>query len=381
MNVKNLLSLIDQTTYIMRPYSLLCALLSLPLFAQAQTSLFLQSLPARLAAPMTDSLVWRAHVELPAPRRVMQSFDITTDSTLYLSQLGAFENHIPGRTHSHEIYILELPLQATSPTACMTLRYFGHAANIAVEERPAARYVWCDSNATCLDGEYWESCTVSRFAFEAGAVLDFCGGDTFYLDDSAFNLLPAVNVEADLLSLSYRKRDGTHGFCHFRLSEALALPDTTILRERCWGGEAVGESRQCRERAIRCKDLRRLQPVAAFTLAHGTDPLTDFCSYPFQGFDIDGHYCYLFEGAGNGNKPTNGPSHARLTVTTLRGEVLYWRLPLEAYSDRAGLAACNITDSGYVEAEGVKRKGDRLWVGAASRCLTDAIRRANVLCY
>ena len=42
-------------------------------------------------------------------------------------------------------------------------------------------------------------------------------------------------------------------------------------------------------------------------MPHGEDTARDFCSYPFQGFDVDGRCCYLFEGAGNGNKPANGP--------------------------------------------------------------------------
>lgn len=341
---------------------------------------FVSSLPDRLARPMDDSLAVVRNVRLLAPRRVMQSFDVTADTTFYISQLGANERHEPGRTHSHEIYIFELR-PGCEELSCMTLRYFGHGANIAVEEHGDIRYVWCDSNATRIDGEYWESCTVSRIAFTADTEYEAYGGDTFYLADDCFNLLPAVDPRHDLLTLSFRKRQNEHGFRHFRLSEALALPDTTLYVVRSWGGERIGEQEQTALRAIRCKDLRRLTPVGEFYLAHGDDTARDFCSYPFQGFDVDGSHCYLFEGAGNGNKAANGPSNARLTVTTLDGTIVAWRIPLAAYSDMEGLRAQGITDTGYAEAESVKRKGDRLWVGLAARRSTDPVRRANLLRY
>ncbi len=367
---------------VMKRHLLLLCLLAVVRPAAAQNAVpdFVHSLPERLARPLADTLVALRDLELLAPRRVMQSFDVTADTTFYISQLGAVEKHTPGRTHSHEVYIFEVrPHRDTMPR--MTLRYFGHGANIAVEERDGIRYVWIDSNATRIEGEYWQSCTVSRIPFRRGAVCDHDGGETFYLGDGCFNLLPAVDRAHDLLSISYRMADGTHGFRHFRLGEALSLPDTVLRVVRTWGGERTGEHERTEERTIRCKDLRRLTPLEEFLLPHGTDTARDFCSYPFQGFDVDGRYCYLFEGAGNGNKPANGPSNARITVTTLDGRVVHWRLPVGAYSDREGLRSLGLTDTGYAEAEGIKRKGDRLWLGAATRRSADPIRRANLFCY
>ena len=364
-----------------RLFLLLC-LLAAACSAATQTAApdFAGSLPERLARPLDDTLVVLRNLELLAPRRVMQSFDVTADTTVYISQLGAFEKHLPGRTRSHEVYVFEIRSGCdTMPR--MTLRYFGHGANIAVEECGGVRYVWIDSNATRIEGEYWQSCTVSRVPFRAGAVYDHDGGETFYFDDGCFNLLPAVDAAHNLLSISYRKADGTHGFRHFRLDEALSLPDTVLRIVRTWGGEQIGECERPEQRTIRCRDLRRLVPLGGFILPHGEDTARDFCSYPFQGFDIDDRSCYLFEGAGNGNKPANGPSNARITVTTLDGGIVHWRLPVAAYSDREGLRALGLTDTGYAEAEGIKRKGDRLWLGAATRCSADPVRRANLFRY
>ena len=207
-----------------------------PAAAQTAVSGFVRSLPERLARPLDDTLVVLRDLELLAPRRVMQSFDVVSDSTIYISQLGAFENHVPGRTRSHEVYVFEVrPGCDTMPR--MTLRYFGHGANIAVEECGGTRYVWIDSNATRVGGEYWQSCTVSRVPFRAGSCCDHDGG------------------------------------------------------------------------------------------------------------------------------------------------IVHWRLPVGAYSDLEGLRALGLTDTGYAEAEGIKRKGDRLWLGVATRRSADAVRRANLLRY
>ena len=367
---------------VMKRLFLLLCLLAAACYAAAQTAApdFAGSLPERLARPLDDTLVALRNLELLAPRRVMQSFDVTADTTVYISQLGAFEKQLPGRTRSHEVYVFEIR-SGCDTMSRMTLRYFGHGANIAVEECGGVRYVWIDSNATRIEGEYWQSCTVSRVPFRAGAVYDHDGGETFYFDDGCFNLLPAVDVAHNLLSISYRKADGTHGFRHFRLDEALSLPDTVLRIVRTWGGEQIGECERTEQRTIRCRDLRRLVPLGGFILPHGEDTARDFCSYPFQGFDIDDRSCYLFEGAGNGNKPANGPSNARITVTTLDGGIVHWRLPVAAYSDREGLRALGLTDTGYAEAEGIKRKGGRLWLGAATRRSADPVRRANLFRY
>ena len=79
-----------------------------PAAAQTAVSGFVRSLPERLARPLDDTLVVLRDLELLAPRRVMQSFDVVSDSTIYISQLGAFENHVPGRTRSHEVYVFEV---------------------------------------------------------------------------------------------------------------------------------------------------------------------------------------------------------------------------------------------------------------------------------
>ena len=281
-----------------------------PAAAQTAVSGFVRSLPERLARPLDDTLVVLRDLELLAPRRVMQSFDVVSDSTIYISQLGAFENHVPGRTRSHEVYVFEVrPGCDTMPR--MTLRYFGHGANIAVEECGGTRYVWIDSNATRVGGEYWQSCTVSRIPFRAGTCCDHDGGETFYFDDGCFNLLPAVDRAHDLLSISYRKADGTHGFRHFRLSEALELPDTVLRVVRTWGGERSGECERTEERAIRCRDLRRLIPVGGFLMPHGEDTARDFAVIPSRASTSTAAAVISSKVPATAtNRPTAPPMHA-----------------------------------------------------------------------
>lgn len=362
-------------------FLLLCALVAAHCSSERSSSSdFVASLPERLARPLDNELVALRDLELLAPRRVMQSFDVTADNTIYISQLGTYEGHVPGRTRSHEVYVFEVrPDADTMPY--MTFRYFGHSANIAVEEADGDRYVWIDSNGSRVDGEYNWTCTVSRIPFRAGTVCDHDGGETFYVGEGCICVLPAVDRAHDLLSILRLQTDGKFDFRFFRLSEVFALPDTVVHVERTWGGELVGECERTEQRAIRCRDLRQLKPLSEFVMPHEDDKASDFCSYPFQGFDIDDRYCYIFEGNGNRNDPANGPSNARITVTTHDGSIVHWRLPVAAYSDMEGFRQLGLTDTGYAEAEGIKRKGDRLWVGVAIRRSADAVRRANLFCY
>ena len=53
-----------------------------PAAAQTAVSGFVRSLPERLARPLDDTLVVLRDLELLAPRRVMQSFDVVSDSTI-----------------------------------------------------------------------------------------------------------------------------------------------------------------------------------------------------------------------------------------------------------------------------------------------------------
>ena len=237
-----------------------------PAAAQTAVSGFVCSLPERLARPLDDTLVVLRDLELLAPRRVMQSFDVVSDSTIYISQLGAFENHVPGRTRSHEVYVFEVrPGCDTMPR--MTLRYFGHGANIAVEECGGTRYVWIDSNATRVGGEYWQSCTVSRVPFRAGSCCDHDGGETFYFDDGCFNLLPAVDRAHDLLSISYRKADGTHGFRHLPVD----VGGVGAARHDAPRRADVGRRTVGRVRAYR----RAGDPLSGFAAAHTGRRLSD----------------------------------------------------------------------------------------------------------
>ena len=68
-----------------------------PAAAQTAVSGFVRSLPERLARPLDDTLVVLRDLELLAPRRVMQSFDVVSDSTIYISQLSLIHISEPTR--------------------------------------------------------------------------------------------------------------------------------------------------------------------------------------------------------------------------------------------------------------------------------------------
>ena len=309
----------------------------------------------------------------------MQSFDVVSDSTIYISQLGAFENHVPGRTRSHEVYVFEVRpgcdtmpphdaplLPGTAPTS---------------PSRSAAAPATSGSTAMprASEGEYWQSCTVSRVSVPCRLVLRPRRRRDFLFRRRVFQ--PAAGRRSGARpALDLLPQGGRNA----RLPPLPPLGGVGAARHDAPRRADVGRRTVGRVRAYR----RAGDPLSGFAAAHtgrrllmphGEDTARDFCSYPFQGFDVDGRCCYLFEGAGNGNKPANGPSDARITVTTLDGGIVHWRLPVGAYSRSRRTSCAGADRYGICRGRGIKRKGDRLWLGVATRRSADAVRRANLL--
>lgn len=115
-----------------------------------------------------DKLVYSADVSLVAPYRVMQSFDIDSDNNIYYSQIGAAKGFVQGKTKAHQVYIIKARPNENA-SEYMTLTYFGHGTQLAIEEEEDEVYAWIGSNASKYDsGEYWDAQSVSRIRYESG---------------------------------------------------------------------------------------------------------------------------------------------------------------------------------------------------------------------
>ena len=321
-----------------------------------------------LSQTFSKALVYSQSVYLER-NSVMQCFDVENDGTLWYMQLGGNDPEL--------IYVLRgTPNQ--SPRDFMTLRWFGHGTNFAVEESGADRYIWVGSNGNKLsDGSYSQSNTVSRVKYEAGKRIDLSSGETFFIKNK-WNVHPAIDTKNDVLCIT-ASTTGVRDFYFYRLSEALATPLSRVtLRKQTYGGEDADTPQKTETRTIEAHDLTSVTPIGSFTTS--IPGIGNLCQYDFQGFDVQDGLLYFFEGEAVNKQPK---SIAFVTVLDMTGRIVVPRTRIQAIEDEAALVAAGICGSdakGYMEAEGIKMKHGNLYLGFASHG-PGAKRWANVFRY
>ena len=162
----------------------------------------------------------------------------------------------------------------------------------------------------------------------------------------------------------------------YRLSEARALPIEDIVLNPCtFGGESGNPyhpTEQTVTYTVKARDLRKLTPLGRFT----NPGLEDV---PSQGFDINDGKFYQAAGLGNNNDGQD-ESVAYLTIKNIHGEVIEPTTRIEAIRNMKALNLFGVTDTGYMEAEGVKVRQGTLYLGYASKG-SENKRYATILKY
>lgn len=303
---------------------------------------------------------------------VIQGFDIASDGTIYYMQLGGSDKH--------DLYVMR-GRPNSSVDDHMIFRYSGHGTNMAIEQAVDGKtYVWTGTYASRnSSNEYWLNSVVTRTEYQTGKTLtpEQCG-DLFYMG-GVCELHPAIDVENDVLAINY-PGSTLRMFVIYRLSEALALPRSYVtLPSRNYGGGTSTDPAATNSPKVYVRDLTKLTPLGRFGIPKtGADHSTDISSYAWQGFDVDSGKIYYFEGEGT----VSDGSGAYFTVFDFDGNIVERRAEVVAASDRDALARFGITSSGYMEAEGMKIHGDKLYLGFASRSKDDGDkRRANIFQY
>ena len=335
-------------------------------YARTSVSVSNDAIFEKVAAGLTEEIVYSKGVQLER-NAVMQCFDVDSKGELYYVQIAGSD--------AHKLHVLRGGANQP-PADFMTLRWFGHGTNMAVEEQGADRYIWINSNANKLDdNSYSQSQTVSRIKYEAGKTLDKYSGETFYLPGKR-NVHPAIDAASDLLAIT-ASTTGVRDFYVYKLSEALALPVSDVSLTVTWGGEE-GTQKTTETRVVQVRKLDQLTPVGQFSVSTGKTA-ADLGYYDFQGFDCTNGIIYFYEGTGNNNDGKTA-SVAYVTLLDLKGAQVYPRTKVGAIADMQALTTAGITSTGYMEAEGIKMKNGSLWLGFASKS-TDDIRRANIFRY
>lgn len=329
-----------------------------------------------------NRLVFSSNVSLVAPYRVMQSFDIDSENNIYYSQIGAANGFVPGKTKAHQLYIIKAQPNDNF-SEYMTLTYFGHGSQLAIEEEKEEVYIWIGSNASRYDsGEYWDAQSVSRIQYESGEQYTGHGEDNYFLNKGIYRLGAALSLKGDLICINGTK-GGERYFYTYRLSEVKSLPDSVFSIEVRVGGEELGEKTETENRRVSGKNLNTLQPLGFFKIPKGKDPRKDVNTFHYQGFDIDEKgLVYFYEGDGHGTNQAIPHSYAFITVFDKNGNIKQKRRNVRAIEDIDSLVKNGLTNaSGYMEAEGIKVKKDAIYLGFASHQKENNYRRANILKY
>lgn len=330
----------------------------------------------KLSEPLAEGLVYSKKVYL-SRNSIIQGMDVAKDGTVYYVQIAG--------TDQHQLNVLRGAPNETKPTDCMVLEYFGHGTNMAVEETNGDTYIWMGGHGNKgSDGNYGGSQTVCRIKFEAGKQVQLAGGDVFHYN-GARNIHPAVNTAKDLLGIQYSKTvSGVNSrfFVVYRLSEAMKLPLSDVKLELLkYGGDNSSSTvpETSAELTIQARELAQLRPLYKFAVSDGHGGAVG--EFSFQGYDIDEQFVYYYEGIGNGNK-IDIPSKAYVSVLDKNGQ-LSARKEVNAISDVEKLNELGLADRGYMEAEGIKIKGDVMYLGFASRNMNEGSdeRLANILRY
>ncbi|MFD1630423.1 hypothetical protein [Pseudopedobacter beijingensis] len=306
------------------------------------------SIKELLALPLTEKIIYSKNADLP-DNAIMQGFDMDTEDNIFYSHV----------TDKYKVRISR-GKPNSAPQDFMTLLYYGHSTNIALEKEKNDNYIWIGNFATRYpNGHYWQEQVVSRVKYSPGKTLkNFDAEDNYYIGPYK-HLSPTVDVENDLLAISYadEKKRGRNCFVVYKLSEAKALPLSIIrIMELTYGNTAEDADEKIAPE-LQVHDLTKLKPVARFDIPN--TPLS------WQGFDVCKNRMYYYDGEGGPNNSIIS-GKAYVSVFDFDGRIIEERTEVKALSSLETLKEQEITSTGYMEAEGIKVRRGFLYLGFGS---------------
>ncbi len=303
---------------------------------------------------------------------VMQSFSLMGDGYMYGIQVGT-------STRKHLLNVTYKPVTGDTGKKYMQLPFAGHGSNMEVERDASGKdYVWTGSYGTWNGSKYTNSQTVARIPFVSGGSFTPQQCSEQYYQPGLRNVAPAIDFDGDLLALwgLSNAESGTGYFKVYRLSEAMKLPVTEIKLERAitYGGGDSGVAEVTETPVVKARNLGSLAPLAIIRLKDGV-----LGTGAHQGFEVLPGLILHLSGGGNDDNPAL-PSQSTVTVLDFSGNLL-GRYDVGALSDKDALAAAGITDTGFLEAEGIKVYGDVLYLGYATKHSADDKRMVTIFKY
>lgn len=305
----------------------------------------------------------------------MQGFSLDSDGSIWYTQTDG--------TIKQNMYISKgKPNKGTDPvnatSELMTLTYCGHGTNTAIEEVGNDRYVWvgCFGSANS-SGQYWTEKLIGRVKFEHGKTKATDDFDEYYYIGNQTDMHPSIDAEHDLLTINYGGQGTGNERCFvvYKLSEAKNAPKTEV-EISCTNGFRTGNAASTDQTSVivRARDLTAISPVAKPKFSKQGYAASGSTYYSWQGFDVNGDRLYYTEG--NDNYGLTGgfgtSSYAYVTVFDMDGKVVEERTQIKAIADSDWTTKMGMSVFGTFESEGVKVKGDKIYLGFGGRYITDS---------
>lgn len=314
--------------------------------------------------------IFSRNTELPA-KIPMQGFSIDSDGSVWYTQVSHADPH-----HLYVCHAQPNPgRDKVIADDYMTLTYFGHGTNTAIEEDGDDRWVWAGCYGSANNkAAYWTERLVGRVKYRTATTVNTDACDEYYYIGDYTNMHPSIDAENGLLTINYA--DETNGafrcFVVYKLDEAKKAPlrDITFT---CTDGFRTGnyKSTDKTQVTVKARDLTAVRPVARPKFLKSGYGKKGDRYYAWQGFDVNGDRLYYADGeASIGRKDHDWDkcsSRAFVTVFDLEGNVVEPRTEVAIIGDAAGLADAALSGCWSIESEGVKVYGDSLYLGFGSR--------------
>ena len=305
-----------------------------------------------LDSPFSDVMHYSTG-RLRTTSAVMQSFDIAKDGTIFYTQLNS----------KFRVYLSWGPRNGRNqPSEYMTLNFTGHGSNFTIEEDAnGRRWLWMDNySSKNASGEYWGAQIVSRFPVRAGSTLNPADGvENYYFGES--NISVAVDFEGDMLTIL---GISTGRIRTYSLSALRALPEEDITLDAItYGGESGAPvTERTVTPVVKARNATKVTPLGDFSISRGK--YADGSTISWQGFDIHGGLVYQAQGNGHAD---GTPSPGWVQVRKIDGTTVVPLTTIKALEDLKALKDAGITDTGYMEPEGVKWRNGLIYCGFASK--------------
>lgn len=311
-------------------------------------------------SPLSSDMIYSIGA-LKSSTSVMQSFDLDLEENIiYYTQLHK----------RYQILASWGKVNGLESDGCMYLDYFGHGSNFTMENLEKDKYLWIGTYASKNNkGDYWGDQIITRIKIEDGKeIKPWDCTDNYYFGEK--NISCAVDFDNDEFTVLGISSGNVRTY---KLSEMMALPLAEITLEPVtYGGDKAPDPETTITPVVKARDCTVLKPMESFHIDRVE-------GVPWQGFDVCGKHIFQAQGKGNGNDGIT-PSQGYVLIYKLKGSVVQSATQVMSIADIQALKELGITDTGYMEPEGIKIRNGKMYCGYASKN-SEGVKKGVILMF